>query len=204
MLNVKNILSETATKNKLEIGGLQFPDCELSPESIQVVMISEVPPQNPEDGFYNTSPTSDYMKSTLGLFNKAGVSVQSIQDILKLGIYITTAVKSPKTSYAVDTDVIKNHLPLLEAELALFPNLKVIMLMGDVAKKAVNMIAKKQTKKNIIPSESTYKIRGGEFYWGDIQVFPSYIITGGNILIEKSKCEMIADDIRHMMALIQA
>ena len=51
-------------------------------------------------------------------FKKAEIGVKSIQDILNLGIYITT--------------VIKSHLPILEAELALFPNLKVIMLMGDV------------------------------------------------------------------------
>ena len=90
----------------------------------------------------------------------------------------------------------------MEAELALFQNLKVIMLMGDVAKKAVNMIGKARTKKNIIPSESTYKIRGNEYFWDNVRVFPSYIMTGKNILIEKSKCEMIADDIRRMMILI--
>ncbi len=56
--------------------------------------------------------------------------------------------------------------------------------------------------RNVIPSGSTYKIRNDEFYWGAVRVFPSYIITGGNILIEKSKCEMIADDLRKMTALI--
>ena len=125
-----------------------------------------------------------------------------MQDILDLGIYITTAVKTPKSGYTVETGTIKAHLPVLQAELNMFPNLKVIMLMGDVAKKAVNMIAKAQTKKNVIPSESTYKIRENEYYWNDVRVFPSYIITGGNILIEKSKCEMIAEDIQRMMALI--
>jgi len=104
----------------------------------------------------------------------------------------------------VAADVIKAHLPFLEAELMLFPNLKVIMLMGDVAKKVVNMIARAKTKKNIIPSESTYKIRKNEYYWNNVRVFPSYIITGGNILIEKSKCEMIADDIQRMMAILNA
>ncbi len=64
------------------------------------------------------------------------------------------------------------------------------------------MIAKAKSKKNVIPSGSTYKIRGNEYYWDTIRVFPSYIITGGNILIEKSKCEMVADDIRRMMALL--
>jgi hypothetical protein len=33
-------------------------------------------------------------------------------------------------------------------------------------------------------------------------VFPSYIMTGGNILIEKSKFAMAADDIKKMMEII--
>ena len=165
-------------------------------------MVSEVPAQNPDDGFYSGKPQPNYMRSTLGLFEQAGVCAKSMEDILSLGIYITTAVKTPKTGYTVATDIIKCHLPILEEELGMFPNLRAIMLMGDVAKKAVNMIAKAKTKRNIIPPESTYKIRENEYFWGGIRVFPSYIITGGNILIEKSKCEMIVDDIRRMMQLI--
>jgi uracil-DNA glycosylase len=203
-MDIKSYLTEIAKLKDIATDLLQLPNCELDPEKIKVIMISEVPPQNPEDDFYSGALQPDYMKTTLGLFEKADVDVKSIQDILNMGIYITTAVKIPKTSYTVDIDVIKAHLPILEAELALFPNLKIIMLMGDVAKKAVNMIAKAQTKKNIIPSESTYKIRGNEYFWGDIRVFPSYIMTGGNILIEKSKCEMISDDIRRMMVLIKS
>ena len=201
-MNVKSYLTKIAKQNGIATGSLQFPDCKLDPENVKVIMVSEVPPQNPKNGFYSNAPQPAYMETTLDLFAKAGVNVKSIQDILDLGIYITTAVKAPKTGYAVETGVIKAHLPILEAELALFPNLQVIMLMGDIAKKAVNMIAKARTKKNIIPSESTYKIRGNEYFWGNIRVFPSYIMTGGNILIEKSKCEMIADDIRRMMTLI--
>ena len=201
-MNVKSYLTEIVKRKEAATDLLQFPECELVPESIKVIMISEVPPQNPEDGFYSKAPKSDYMKTTLDLFEKAGINVKSIQDILDLGIYVTTAVKIPKTSYAVETDIIKSHLPILEAELALFPNLKVIMLMGDVAKKAVNLIAKARAKKNVIPSKSTYKIRGNEYFWNNTRVFPSYIMTGKNILIEKSKCVMFADDIRRMMALI--
>jgi uracil-DNA glycosylase len=103
----------------------------------------------------------------------------------------------------VDTAVIKAHLPILKSELELFPALKVIGLMGDVAKKAVNMLAKADTGKNIIPGESTYKIRQNAYYWGSVRVFPSYIMTGGNILIEKSKCDMIADDIRRMLEALK-
>lgn len=201
-MNTKNYLSKIAKEHSLDAGILQLPDCKLDAQKIKVIMISEVPPQNPSDDFYSKAARPDYMKTTLGLFEKAGVTVKTMQDILDLGIYITTAVKTPKTGYAVDAAVIKTHLPVLRAELEMFPNLKVIMLMGDVAKKAVNMIAKAKTKNNVIPSGSTYKIRKNEYFWGDVRVFPSYIITGGNILIEKSKCEMIADDIKRMMEII--
>lgn len=201
-MNVKHYLSDIALENGLDPKTLQFPNCNLDPNKIKVIMISEVPSYNPEEGFYSEAIDSDYMRTTRSLFADAKVSIKNIDDILSKGIYITTAVKSPKNSYTVDTAVIKEHLPLLEAELMLFPNLKVIMLMGDVAKKSVNLIVKAKTKKNVIPSESTYKIRHNEYYWGSIRVFPSYIMTGGNILIEKSKCNMIVDDIRRMMEII--
>jgi uracil-DNA glycosylase len=143
------------------------------------------------------------MKTTLPLFQNAGVDVKGIDEILELGIYITTAVKTPKNGYTVDPEKLLEHLPILGHEIEMFPKVKVIMLMGDVAKKSFNAIAKNKKKKNVIPSGSTYKIRNEEFYYGDIRVFPSYIMTGGNILIEKSKCVMITEDIERMMTYIR-
>lgn len=77
------------------------------------------------------------------------------------------------------------------------------MLMGDVAKKAFNMLTKKATGKNAVPSTSTYKLRTTELYYETIRIIPSYIITGGNILIEKSKAQMASQDITTMLRLIQ-
>ena len=74
--------------------------------------------------------------------------------------------------------------------------------MGDVAKTAFNEIAKRKTNKRVIPSGSTYKIRGLQYYYGQVRVFPSYIMTGGNILIEKSKRNMISEDIKEMMKIL--
>ena len=76
------------------------------------------------------------MSTTIPMFRKTGIEIGSVQDILNNGIYITNAVKTPKTEYAVSKESIEDSLPYLEKELALFPNAKVIMLMGDVAKKA--------------------------------------------------------------------
>ena len=181
---------------------LRLNDVNIEPETIQAIMINEVVPSCPEDDFYG-KPDSAYMSTTIPMFRKAGIEIGSVQDILNNGIYITNAVKAPKTEYAVSKESIEDSLPYLEKELALFPNAKVIMLMGDVAKKAFNMICKKATKKNAVPSISTYKLRNTEIFYNGIRIMPSYIMTGQNILIEKSKFEMASKDIETMYRLIK-
>ncbi|MBD5469156.1 MAG: uracil-DNA glycosylase [Lachnospiraceae bacterium] len=182
--------------------GIYLNNIDIDPLMIKAIMINEVVPSDPSQDFYGT-PDADYLKTTIPLLQGAGTEVTSIQDILQMGIYITNAVKTPKTEYSIDKSSIENSLPYLEAELSLFPNIKVIMLMGDVAKKAFNMIAKKSTKKNVIPAVSTYKLRNSEIYYKGIRVMPSYIMTGGNILIEKSKVTMATEDIAAMLKIIK-
>lgn len=175
---------------------------EIAPETIRAIMINEIVPLCPEDDFYG-KPDSAYMSTTIPLFRKAGIEVDSVLDILNNGIYITNAVKMPKTEYAVSKESIEESLPYLERELALFPNVKVVMLMGDVAKKAFNLISRKATGKNTVPGISTYKLRNTEIFYNGIRILPSYIMTGQNILIEKSKFEMASEDIATMYRLIR-
>ena len=197
-MNIKNELEKTVAAPGKNI---RLYDLEIDVDAIRAVMINEVVPADPQQDFYSGT-SADYMKTTIPLFHRARLPVSSMDEILSMGIYITNAVKIPKTEYAVEKSSIEESLPFLEKELALFPNLNVIMLMGDVAKKAFNMITKKVVKKSIIPAISTYKLRNSEIYYGEIRVMPSYIMTGGNILIEKSKFQMAAEDISVMADLV--
>ncbi len=195
-----NIKTELETKLGTKTG-ICLNNVEIDPLTIKAVMINEVVPSDPSQDFYG-APDADYLKTTIPLLQGAGVEVTSIQDVLQMGIYITNAVKTPKTASAIEKSSIENSLPYLEAELSFFPNVKVIMLMGDVAKKAFNMITKKASKKNAVPAISTYKLRNSEIYYEGIRVMPSYIMTGGNILIEKSKVTMATEDIAAMLEII--
>lgn len=197
MMNIQKELQQFSVGE----ADLRFNNVDVAPETIRAIMINEIVPSCPEEDFYG-KPDSAYMSTTIPLFRKAGIKVDSIWDILDNGIYITNAVKTPKSEYAVSKESIEESLPYLERELALFPNVKVIMLMGDVAKKAFNIISKKATKKNAVPSVSTYKLRNTEIIYNDIRIIPSYIMTGQNILIEKSKFEMASEDISMMYQLI--
>ncbi len=181
---------------------IHLNNIEIDPFTIKAIMINEVVPFDPLQDFYGAS-NADYLKTTIPLFQGAGAEVNSIQDILQMGIYITNAVKTPKTEYTIEKSNIENSLSYLETELSLFPNVKVIMLMGDVAKKAFNMITKKAIKKNVVPAVSTYKLRHSEIYYNGIRIMPSYIMTGGNILIEKSKVSMATEDIATMLEIIK-
>ena len=177
------------------------PGIDIRPENVSLVMISEAAPPLPAD-YYYAGGNSLFEKTTLQAFQDAGAKVSSIQDILGLGVYLTTAVKCGKTGYGIETSTIKQCSLLLEQELALFPAVKVLMLMGDVAIKAVNDIARRAGAPRVIPAGSTYKIRGQEYRFRGARVFPSYLQAGPSFFIEKSKRKMIAEDIAAALKLV--
>ncbi len=91
----------------------------------------------------------------------------------------------------------------VKKELALFLNVKVLMLMGDVAIKAINYIAKRAGEERAIPAGSTYKIRMQKYFFRGMRVFPSYLQAGPSFFIEKSKRRMIAEDIATALSLVK-
>jgi hypothetical protein len=171
------------------------PNIEVDPAKITAFMVSEAPPVEPNDYFYAKGDPF-YMQTTAQAFEDAGFEVEYIEDVLDLGVYITTAIKCGKTGYSLSSKTIENCSGLLENEMDLLPRIESILLMGDTAIKSMNYIAKRNTGKRIVPSGSTYKIRKEEYYYNDARVFPTYLQTGKSYLIEKSKRKMIAEDIK--------
>jgi len=185
----------------IDVASHNIPYKEIAPRTIQILMVTEAPPPDKDDYFY-ASGNPFYLQTTVQAFNDAGIDVSGMQEILDLGVYITTAVKCGKTQYSISTDTVKNCSKILEQELTIFSNVRAFLVMGDVAIKAMNYIWKRQTGANIIPNGSTYKIRKQEYYYEDKRVFPSYTPAGKNFLIEKSKRKMIAEDIKEAIRLI--
>ena len=175
-----------------------LPSSDIAADKIRIVMITEAPPNEKADYFY-AGRNPFYLQTTIQAFKDAGANVSSMQDIIDLGVYITTAIKCGKTQYAISPATMKNCSALLAQEIALFPNIRVFMLMGDVAIKMMNDVWKKQAGKKVIPAGSTYKIRGQKYYFEDKRVLPSYTPAGKNFLIEKSKRRMVAEDIREAL-----
>jgi hypothetical protein len=171
-----------------------LPQAEVDLAGISVVMISEAAPENLSD-YYYAAPDALFAQTTLLAFQEAGVQVASIRDILERGVYLTTAVKCGKTAYGIAAASVEQCSHLLEKEIALFPDVKAYLLMGDVAIRALNDIARRNREPRVIPAGSTYKIRSGVFTFRGARVFPSYLQAGPSFFIEKSKRRMIAQDI---------
>jgi hypothetical protein len=174
--------------------GYILPDIDVDPVKVSLVVISEAAPENAADYYYAVGQPL-FQLNTIQAFKMGGVEVDSFQDLLDMGIYFTTAVKCAKTGYGIETGTIKECSAILEKELDLFPHVRAFLLMGDVAIKAVNEIARRREGKRAIPAGSTYKIRGGEFYFRKARAFPSYLQVGPSFGIEKSKQRMIGEDI---------
>ncbi|KKG09590.1 uracil-DNA glycosylase family protein [Methanosarcina sp. 2.H.A.1B.4] len=179
-----------------------IPDIDLNPEDISIVLISEAASENPDD-YYYAGENSLFEQTTVQAFKDAGVNVSSIRDILKMGIYLTTAVKCGKTGYGIKAGTIKECSLILEKELSLFPKVEAFLLMGDVAIKAVNYIASRNGEGKVIPAGSTYKLRGKDYFFRGKRAFPSYLQAGPSFFIEKSKRKMIAEDIAAALSLIR-
>jgi uracil-DNA glycosylase len=176
-------------------GCYTIPNTDLDPDAIAMIMISEAAPKDPGDYYYAKGDPL-FQRTTVQAFNDAGVEAKTITDLVERGVYLTTAVKCGKTGYGIKAAPIRECSQILERELALFSGVRSLMLMGDVAIKALNYISKRNTGERVIPPGSTYKIRGADYSHGDIAVYPSYLQAGPAFFIEKSKRRMIAEDIR--------
>ena len=172
----------------------RIPDIQIVPDTIKVLMISEAPSKNDKENFYSTG-NQDFMRTTIQLFRDAGFKISRIGELIEKGIYITTATKCPKKDVSISAKTIQACSFLLEQELKLFNNIKVIVCNGDVAIKALNQISKRTMNVRAVPAGSTYKIRKEKLFYNNLRIFPSYILTGKNILIEKSKRAMITEDL---------
>jgi uracil-DNA glycosylase len=192
-----------ATSPCLDVDKTKYiiPHVEIKPETIQMIVISEAAPKDLSD-YYYAGKDSLFERTTLQAFKDAGIQAESLDELVEKGVYFTTAIKCGKKGYTVKAATLKNCSLHLEKELALFPNVKAIMLMGDFAIKALNYIAKRRLGKKAIPSGSTYKIKGKEYLYGDIRVFPSYLQAGPAYFIEQSKRRMIKGDLEQAVKLL--
>ena len=177
------------------------PEVDVQVNKVKLVMISEAAPPDPSDYYYARGKPL-FQETTVQAFRDAGADVSCVRDILKLGVYLTTAVKCGKTEYGIKAATIKQCSEILEEELALFPKPRAIMLMGDVAIKALNYVSNRAGEGRVIPAGSTYKIRRGRYFYQGKRVYPSYLQAGPSFFIEKSKRRMIAEDIAAALKLL--
>jgi uracil-DNA glycosylase len=173
----------------------------VDPAAIRMVAVCEALTESGDD-FLSAPSDLMFVANLVAAFQSGGAEIATVEDLVDLGVYVTVAVKAPKLTPAISTAEINAHARLLATELDALPHVRVVVLMGDVAIKAMNAVARQRRQGRVIPSGSTYKLRHGEYRYGDVRVLPSYLPTGKSYLIERSKREMIAEDLRLALGLM--
>jgi uracil-DNA glycosylase len=138
-------------------------------------------------------------QNTINAFRSAGYDVSSLEDINTLGVYVTTAVKCPKIGFGLKQETVEACSYKLEKEIYTFPNVRSILLMGNTAIRAINAIATRRFGAPVIPNGSAYKVKGYEYPFGDIRLFPSYPESGRNLSVDGNQQDVIAVDIRNAL-----
>ena len=164
-------------------------------DQIRVIMVSAAPPSAAADATKQEDPFA--RAETVEAFRSAGFNVRDHEDIRRLGVYVTTAVKCPKVGFGLRPETVEACSRLLEEELAMFPNIKSILLMGNTAIRAINAIAVRQLGAPAVPTGSAYKVKGHDYQFGEISLFPSYPETGRNLSLDGNQQDVIAVDIRN-------
>jgi uracil-DNA glycosylase len=183
-------------------GSCLGPHRPVSPAGVRAVLISECVPANPGD-WYDADDDPLFARTTIQAFRDAGAEVSSIREIEALGFRLTSAVRCAKAGPGLKAGTVERCSHVLEREIAPFTQVQVWLLMGDVAIRAVNGIARRNGEGRVIPAGSTYKIRAGEYRFRGGRAFPSYLQAGPAFFVEKSKREMIAQDIRAALEVVR-
>jgi uracil-DNA glycosylase len=170
------------------------PELPTRRENVKVIMISAAPLT---DAANDSQDDAIARAETVDAFRSAGFDVDSLEDVRNLGVYVTTAVKCPKIGFGLKQETVDACSHLLEREIDLFPNVKSILLMGNTAIRAINAIATRRLGAPAIPSGSAYKVKGHEYAFGEISLFPSYPESGREHSVESNQQDVIAIDIRN-------
>lgn len=173
-----------------------------NPDEVTILMVAEAPPPDPRDWFY-AGDDALYARTTVQAFRDAGEDVETVADVLALGVYLTTAVKCGKADGGISRASIDSCSVLLEEELGLFPLARALMLMGDTAIKSVNAIARRNREPRPVPAGAVEGTRGGGYRFRGMRVFPSYVQAGPAFFIETSERRMIAEDIAAALAYVR-
>ncbi len=167
-------------------------------EAVRLLLLTDGYPPDFAQHYVHSDPRAMPWQNTRQVFATAGIEVGSFEDLVARGILLATCLDEVAPAKTTAGDVTR-AAARLEPLLAALLNLRAIGLMGDLAIAAFTRVHKARTGTRLIPAASTYKIRGEDFFWGDIQVLPSYLHTGKSFLIERSKQRMVADDLVRML-----
>ncbi len=163
------------------------------------MLISEAAPADPEDYYYAAGEPL-FQQTTVQAFKDAGTAVESVQDILDLGVYLTTAVKCGKTGYGIQAGTVEcsAHPGAGAGALPQRSSLPADGRRGHPGGQR-DRPARRPGPRD--PGRLDLQDPRPGIFLPRRRAFPSYLQAGPSFFIEKSKRQMIAEDIAAALSL---
>ena len=192
VINTKTYLMQYVSENMKDspVSELRLPDYDIDTDKVKGLIVHEDPTNTDDDYF------------TVPYFINSGYCVDSVSDVLDLGIYMTSAIKNEKAGKNDETSAITTHMPLLWHEISLFKNLKAVILAGHMSIKTFNFLAKWKTGKSLIPGNTLSRMRQKEYAFKGIRIIPSYKMIM-NFVPESERGGAVCSDLKTMRTIIE-
>jgi|GEM_PF-5013987 len=171
----------------------------VDPAGVRVLILTDACPEDAREHFTASDPDTPAWQNTQQLFAAAGLQVGCYQDLLEHGIAMETCLDGLRPR-RLSPFHLSSGAARIEAMLGRFPNLKALMLMGEVAIRCFHHLTRPRwSSRRQRSSEHEYQIRGVESFLGPVQVFPSYLHTAAGFLQERARCRTVIEQLETVM-----
>jgi hypothetical protein len=163
-------------------------------------MLTDTLPEEPHEHYIYSDPANVAWQNTRSLFAEAGVTVRSYQDLLDQGVLMDPCLDLIRPG-RISPWHIRYGAVRISEWLTRLPQLRAIGLMGDVAIRCFNEMARPRwaSARRLLPGDANYRMQGNRFFLGRIEVFPTYLHTSATFPLERAKQKALADDMERLV-----
>lgn len=177
---------------------------QFQPETIRVLMVTDAYPEDDRSHYVHSDPCTVAWQNTQRIFAEAGVGVSSFQGLLDRGVLMEPCLEFVKPARISPWHIRSGAVRIAEW-IGGLPNLRAVALMGDVAIRCFNEMARPRlaSGRRLIPADYTYRVRGDQYLLGPLQIFPTYLHTCESFNGERAKQRALAADMERLVRHIR-
>lgn len=172
----------------------------LDPEAIRVLLLTDAYPESPHDHYIYAEAATPSWVNLQELLAGAGLTAQTYQALLDQGVLLDTCLTVPRPARVAPWHLRSGAVRIAQWIESL-PALKAIGLMGDVPIRCFNEMARPRVATSRAGG-AAYRMHGADFFYGDIQVFPTYLPAPPTYQLDRPRQHSLETDLARLVRFL--